>query len=152
MELSELAQDIDLEEEGVEVDLPCGATVKVARLNNSKARVRTERLMARFRHLERAGKPIPGKEQRRILVEVIAHDVLKGWSLAEDGKPVPYTPERAIEILSDEKFRDFFDEVREAAQYRETFVRQEVEAAEKNSGRPPAGSSSGGHSLKSSEG
>lgn len=150
MELSELAQDIDLEEEGVDVELPCGATVKVARLNNSKARARTDRLMARFRHLTRAGKDVPAKEQRRIVIEVIAHDVLKGWSLAEDGKPVPYTPERAIEIMSDEKFRDFFDEVREAAQYRETFVRQEVEDGAKNSRRPPAGSSSGGRSSKSS--
>lgn len=152
MKLSELKQDLGLEEDGVEVKLPCGVTVRVARLTNSRARARTDRLQAPFKYLTRAGKEIPRDEGRRITVDVIAHEVLKAWDLEEeDGTPIEYTPQRAMQVLSAEHYRDFLNEVIEAASYRETFARQELEDAEKNSGGPPAGSSSGGLTSSDSE-
>ena len=67
-----------------------------------------------------------------ISIEAMAHHVLLGWKDIEDddGNPLEYSPETALELLRDPGLRDLYQFVLTQANERALF-RQEVEEESK---------------------
>lgn len=111
MKLSDFATNKELEVNGVWHDLGDKTRVLVARAGNKKyteaLRSRMEKYQNRLARRDKTMEPIAEK----ILTECMAKYILLGWENLEDEnkKIIPYSVEKAIEILSDEKYKDFRD-------------------------------------------
>lgn len=137
--LSSIEVDRALQSEGIVVDYH-GIKVRLAQQNNPRARELVRRKMGLIKVRDQDGN-IPKDDLRRIIREVWAEAVILGWSEmeAEDGTPIPYTPEKALEILSDEKFSDFSQFVDSVSSNAERYFRKASETDLKNSAAPSAG-------------
>lgn len=69
------------------------------------------KLMAPYKKKIAAGKDIGLSTAKEIITKVLAKDILLGWDetvLLEDDKPVPYSEQKALELLTaDNDLRDF---------------------------------------------
>lgn len=109
--------DRTLELEGTWLDFPdnCGniLKVKVARSDGNPHYESTlTRLSKPHQKNLSKGKTIPPEESKRIMTEVAARELLLDWDseslLDDEGKPVKYSVDNAIELLtSDNDLRDF---------------------------------------------
>jgi len=125
--LSDLRVDPALETEGVWVDFAAGVRLRIARLANPRFQ---ERIFA-LAHRNGAAESEPTKEERdQQLRRAVAETVLVGWDQVEeeDGSPMPYSPERALEVLSDPGLRDLYEFVLRRAQDVELYRRRRLEA------------------------
>lgn len=113
------------EENGVWVVFDDDVEVKVARLNNKKARDLRRTLEKPYRNFS----TIPDKAAEEILIKVVAQAVIKDWKgvTDEDGAVIPFNAENAIAVLTE--YPDFLNDVVNAAMARETFSVEGVEAA-----------------------
>lgn len=116
VKLESIAQDVALEREGREVEFVPGLRFKVAAIDNARARELYAAKLRAVREANGRGRVAPDVLER-ITNEVTAEAVLVGWDGLEDaaGKPVPWSREKALEILTDEKFRKVRQFVQEAA-------------------------------------
>ena len=126
--------DVDLENNGVEVDLGDGAFVTVRRSNNK--RFADALMRARKPHERRIQRGNNTAEFRALLDDLtrkaVAEHVLIGWRGIEvDGKPIKYSPQAAEKLMKE--FEDFQEDVLTAANSRETFRKEVIEENEKNS-------------------
>lgn len=133
MRFSEYQTDQTLEEEGVWVGLRKGdAEVLVARAGNSQHEALVRRLRKKhgrgFRNDE-----LPREVEEQIALDALSRTILLGWRGIEDddGKEIPYTPEKARELLK--LSRDFRLEVTQIATEMEVFRKEEQEEAKKSS-------------------
>lgn len=138
VKLSSLKADLAREANGDEVESlrwP-GVKFRVSALTKPSYRVKRDAL---FQRLQRRfkGKPIPQDELGPAIGRLYAEEILHGWS----GMDEPYTPERALEVLSDPAFREVVAEVEYCAGTLSEIDAEFVEDASKNSGKPSAGSS-----------
>ena len=92
-----------------------GVALRVRGLNNPDARRLREKLASE------AGKggPIAGEKLDAIASEVIAEAILLDWNLTDDGAPLPFSKEKAAELLADE---DIGPLLREAVSYAASVV------------------------------
>jgi hypothetical protein len=74
------------------------------------------------------------KLDQQITKEAVAKTVLLGWeNLTDDeGQPIPYTPEKALEILNDPAYADIYRFILTMASSQQLFRVKEQERAEKN--------------------
>lgn len=132
--LSSLKTNVVQEEEGVWVPYAQGIQLRIARYGNRSFKARMERLTKP--HLRQIRKnSFPEEEAQKFLNECLAHHVLLGWKGldGENGKPLKYTPDEALKILSDPEYQDFYNDVVELSKDRQLFKEQDMQDAEGNS-------------------
>lgn len=118
--------DPDLEENGVDVPLADGVTIKLARWGNKRFNALFKKLIAPHRHLLRAQQEIPEAVMTDIMIRTMAHTIILGWSgVLYQGKPMEFSPENAATLLKASKV--FQDRVTGMSQDIKTFQRSEVE-------------------------
>lgn len=120
----------DLEAEGVWVDLGEGASVKVARAGNKENRAAIKRLIAPHKVALRNDK-LPDDIMEKIAIEAMATTILLDWKgIAEDGKPVPYSRDNAVRLLT--VYKDFRDQISSLSGEMALFQAEAEAAAVKN--------------------
>lgn len=143
MKISAFRTDENLEVEGVWVDIGDGGKVKVARLGNPNHRKVSQALGRPHQAQIRANRLRP-EVAEKLGIQATAQAILLDWEgiTDDDGKPVPYSQGKALDLLTE--FKDFRDLVLEIAGEMETFREQEIEESVGNSGSASVGKSSGG--------
>lgn len=137
VKLASLRADSALERAGDWVDalsIP-GVSFKVRSINYPPYTVARDMLFQRFRR-KYGAKPAPQAVMNVELGKLYAQHLLLDWK----GFDVPYTPEQAMEILSDDEFRDVIAAVEQAAGGVGQADIEFVDATAKNSEAPSAGS------------
>lgn len=133
MKLSEMMVDKKAQEEGEWVDWRDGVRVKVRSAETAAYSKLHEKLQKPYANILRHGGRIPREKTEEILIQCLAECVLVDWDgiIDDDGKPIKYTPEKALKFLTEAiDFRDF---VTMAAYDRNNFRLKAKEAATKNS-------------------
>lgn len=127
MKLSRFTTDSTLELNGVWVDIGEGAKLLVARVGNPRYRERLRALMKPYKRQVRTD-TLPEDLSEDMVLRAFSETILLGWEGLEDedGKAVPYSREKAYELLRD--LRDFRAIVAEIAQEQETYRAMEAEA------------------------
>lgn len=141
VKLKSIAVDPKAEAEGVWLEYVAGFKVKVASTATRAFRDAMEAAMLPYRELIRADQ---GKEKgerkftdemrTQVLREVVAKHVLVGWEGLEDddGQPLPYSPERALELLSDPAMHRLVSWLETAAASEEVYRAERLERDRKN--------------------
>ena len=126
MKISTFATDLDLEENGVWVDIGQGASLLIARQGNPRYN----------EHVRKTCKPhsrqirnqtISEELSNELLIASLAETILLDWKGLEDdkGKPIKYSKKAAIELLTG--LKDFRALVQEIAREQATFRAAEIE-------------------------
>lgn len=145
MDLSRFKTDTALEDEGVwtTIDAATDAEIRIARIGNRRYRETMARRLKPYRRALRAG-TLDESVTERITAEVLAETVLLDWrGLTVGDEPLPYSRDKARDLLLDPAFRDFRDLVVELAGELDLYRERDLEDAEKNFATSCAGSSSG---------
>ena len=128
MELSKFKSDIEKVENGTWIDLGDGLHICVARTGNKKSVAMFNKLTKPYRQMIERG-TMPDDKYREINVKIVAETILLGWrGLSDKGVEVPYSPEKAAEILSDPAYAGFLKLVQDLAAEEEVFRVEEVAA------------------------
>lgn len=120
--------DPELEEEGVDIPLADGVSVKLARWGNKRFDALFKKLVAPHRHLLRNNQDIPPAVMTEIMIRVVAETVLLGWTgfrRKGSDEPLPFSVENAKKLLTES--RAFQDRVTAMAQDLRNFQRAEQE-------------------------
>ncbi len=127
--------DTDKEIQGVDVPLGEGFVIRVARVGNKRAaKLFQELASAPDVAMARRAGALTEEKEREIMMEVYSKTILVGWSgLTDNGKEVPYSPEKAKELLA---VPDFLRVVQDFAQTQENFRRASIEGATDALGKP----------------
>ena len=150
MDLREFKTDPTLEEEGKEIVVDETTTIKIARYNNPAMRKMQERISEPYQKVVGRGK-ISDKTAGVILARCMAKHILKGWTgLFLDGEEIPYSEEKALELLTDPTLNDFKEQVLFESQKMENYREERLEEDLKNSPRPSSTAHGGRKSSKSS--
>lgn len=104
MELQKIRDGVDRVVQGAWVDnIPFaevkGLALRVRGLYNQDAERIREEMVAKLPEDRR--QKIEGDDADAILTAVLAYAAVQDWNLTEGGEPIPYTPERAVEMFSD---------------------------------------------------
>lgn len=130
--LSEIAMDVKMAEKGRWVDYHFGIRLLIASGHSPayrKARSAIIRRHTRGRRLS-----IDPETIVEMLKPIAARHLLLGWQNIEDekGKPIDYSPQKALEIFNDPGMADFYDFVLDSAGEAEAYMQQAVEDDAKN--------------------
>jgi hypothetical protein len=135
VKLTSIAADLAKEEQGDWIGSPTlpGVEFLVSSLNKpayvTARDLSLQRLARRYK-----GKPPPPAEMSAEAGKLYCKHILHGWR----GFDVPYSPEKALEILTDPAFRVMLQEVEWCAGQVGQAEVEFIEDAEKNSGAPSA--------------
>lgn len=143
LKLSDFSYDAKLAEEGVWVEIGEGASLKLAKLGNTKNRKLINDLKKPYRSFEISKKDLPDDVVKRITIKSVAETVLLDWKgiVDDDGKEIPFSIAAAAEALAIDAFMGM---VLGLANDQATFRAEEAEAEAKNSSTPlPISSSKG---------
>lgn len=122
--------DAKLELEGVWQDIGDGARVLIARIGNKNHTARINELRAPYKVQIRAGR-LGDDVWQKIATKAMPGCILLDWEgLKDDGKPVVYSEEKALELLT--KYPDFRDLVSGLANEIDSFQKAEEEKVLKN--------------------
>lgn len=106
-------------------------SVLVAEAQNPRFRSELQRLRLRDQHILRAAGDKWAAELQKLTDEAAAATVLLDWRNLEgdDGQPVPYSREKALEILRDPSLWQFRQAVLDFAQHGVAYRKEAEEAA-----------------------
>ena len=126
--------DLEKSEEGRWVKDPWGAGIEtlIARAGNKKAREMTVKLsQERLREIK-AKRPGVVEE---IAKTVAAHCVCKNWRGmdGDDGEPLPYSSETALEIFNDPRYAHYWEHVQGESGLDDEYIAESMEGAAGNS-------------------
>lgn len=122
--------DTSLEEKGVWIQMDEETKVLIARNGNAKYREVMTRRTAPFKAAIR-NNILPEKTAEKILIEAMADAILLGWEgMKENGAEIPYTRDKAVEMLT--KYKEFRDFISETASQVELYKQQEDAASAGN--------------------
>jgi len=126
MKISSFATDLDLEENGVWVDIGDGARLKLARIGNP-AYTKLQRELAKPLRQQLRRNSVPQDKLLDIQLQLLSRTVLLDWEGLEDdkGKKIKYSTENAFQLMRD--LKDFRRLVEETADEQATFARIEAE-------------------------
>jgi len=132
--LSNFRTDTAKETEGVWVDYSEGIRFKIARWNNREFRRFLEKLARPNTRAFRKAGGRRGELWDSLIKQAAAKYVLLGWENVDDdgGKPIKYSPDKALEILSDPELSAIWEFVCEAALDEAMYLQEDGEDAEKN--------------------
>jgi len=132
--LSNLYQiDESLENEGVLVEISQDIKIKVAAMGNKEYLKIKEKVFKPYRGAKKRNN-LDQNVEEDLYNQIMAKTVLIGWEgiKDEEGKEVPYSYEKAYEILSDPTMKHFKATVLEIALEAETFRSQDKDDDAKN--------------------
>lgn len=116
VELRSLKVDLDAASNGRWVTFVPGLKLLVARYLHPKHRDAIHKLYADW-HAEHGTQDVPGSVNAEITRKSIAEAILLGWEgLEDDGEQVPFSVEKATEIMLDPEMVDLQDFVCECSQ------------------------------------
>ena len=143
MELKKIRIDPKKQSEGVWFEVDDDTSLLIARMNNPKFNKEFERETRQSRRFAKRGM-LPDDKAAEIVDKVVAKTVLLGWKgLKQDGEEIPYSEEKALELLQDEELASFKEIVFDLATSEENFRREEIEDARKKSESSSSGSQNG---------
>lgn len=131
--LSSLKTDAKRSEEGVWQEIGEGFEVKVARLGHPEYKAYVAKLSKpHLRSIQREG--IGSAKLREIQQRAVSRHILLDWRGLhdDDGSEIPYSQEKALELLSDPDYSELLDIILELAQDVELFRAASVEEAAGN--------------------
>lgn len=131
--LNKLRVDSAKSTEGVWVPFAEGIEVKIARMNNPEfVRYYAEISESHLRQLRRR----TGVDDKAadLMKDAVAHCIIKDWRNLQDdkGKEIKYTPEKALELISDEANLIFYDFILDASSSFQLFFEQNKAESAKN--------------------
>ena len=131
--LTQFQGDVAREEQGVWVEYAAGVEFRIARLNNPAYQKCLRKLLKADGRRFRRRRPTD-ENAEKLTNRALAQHVLVDWRNLEDedGSPIPYSVEKALEILSDPQYHDIRDFVVEVATDSDVFAAEEREDAEGN--------------------
>ena len=134
MKLSTIQQNVEAAEEGVWIEeVYEGLSVKVARNGNRAASKLTKALFKPHQaQYERNKSSVSDKIFEGIQLTVLCQALIKDWKGLEDdeGNEIPFSPEKAREILSDDANRDFREVIQSLTEEQEVFRARVVETTQ----------------------
>lgn len=131
----EYETDKDAEENGVWVDFPSGARVRIARWMCQRHRDELERLRRPYQDSLRAGGKIPAEKTEEINNKAASVALILDWEgVFISGKLTSYTPDLGEKVLKE--LEDFKEDVFQAAMLRQTFNKRALEIARENLAKP----------------
>jgi len=131
--LSKFRLDKDKSTEGIWVKFMADIEVKIARMYNPEFNKYYAEISEPY--LNQIRRKTADKDTKSDLIkDAVAHCIIKDWKNIEDenGKPIKYSPEKALEIISDEANVIFYDFVLDIANSFYLFFEQQKEQAVKN--------------------
>lgn len=150
MDLREYKTDPQLEEEGKEIRVDETTTITIARFNNPAFRKMQERISEPYQKAVGRGK-ITDEQAGKILSRCMAKHMIKGWTgLTLDGKDIPYSEEKCLELLLDPTLNDFKEQVLLESQRIENYREERLEDDLKNSESLPTTEAGGTKKGKTS--
>ena len=133
MELQDYIRDEKLESEGVWFSIDSTTRIKVARAFTQKYGKVLRNEMKPYRYALDHGM-LNEEKSSQIMAKVMAECVLMDWEgLTLNGEEVPYSTEKAYEILKDPQFRDFLRMVDEMSKDSAAFRESAMQEKAKNS-------------------
>lgn len=137
--------DPDKSRRGTPIELEGGVRVFIARARIRLWRARVRELLEPHRKELRAG-TLPLDVLTRIEGEAAADTLIRGWEglTDDDGDVVPYSPEKARELMTDPRYERFQDLIIGEAEHLENFRAEVGEQSLGNSSGACAGDSSSG--------
>ena len=131
--ITEIKSDMEKVEKGVEVDYAAGIKLCIASINNSDYKKARTRLLRPYLRQVRA-KALTSDQILDILKPAAAKHLLVGWKNIEDenGKPIDYSPDKALEFFNDPALSDLYNFVLETAGENEVYRQELTEDAEGN--------------------
>lgn len=144
--------DVDLEIDGVWVQLKGGIQVKVAALGNENHVAAMETIFAPHRGLQRRG-ALDKDVEEELHTKAICKSVLLDWKnmVDREGKPLPYNFQNAYDLLMDPTMKRFKADILVIAQEAESFKKQDDEDSVGNSSKSSSGKSNTGTKSKKSK-
>lgn len=141
--LSLIAVDPERERKGVWVTSSDGFQVLVARMGNMDFNRALERLRRDWR--DSKGRDPSDAESLQLWREAFCAFVVRGWRDVQDldGKPLEYSPDAALAVLTDERFHELGDWIIREANKFENYRLKRIEETQGNSGAGSSGSSTG---------
>lgn len=142
VKLSEIATDLNAEEEGVWAEYVPGFKVKIASTATRAFKEAVEKAHAPYLELMRSDSGKPAEERKftremrqKIVREITSRLIVRDWIgwEGDDGKQVPYSPEKALEVLSDPRFHRLESWIDSIASSDEAYRLARVERDRKNS-------------------
>lgn len=123
MDITKFRTDAEKEKKGVWIPIGEGAELLIARWGNPDMIKVSERLMepAEIRQAFRHG-ALSEEKAQEINTEIMAEAILLNWrGLEENGKAIPYSKEKAIELL---RIKDFSGLVTQISKTQENYRAQ----------------------------
>lgn len=139
--LSDIAIDPQAATDGVWETYADTFEVRIARTNNRRYQQMLGEAIAEHGGLRK----LTPEESDAIVVRCMGAAIVTGWRglFDDEGKEVPYSPERAAAILGDPRYQDFRDWVAMRAADRERYRARSIEEDAKHLGEGSSGSSAG---------
>ena len=118
------------EVEGLNKDFGDGCFIKIARIGNSEYKKYFQKITKPYQKAIRRG-VLSDEIADKLLIDAMANKIVLGWSgMTEDDKPVEYSVENCIRILT--TYTDLKDQIQEIANEMESFKAEDDEDLEKN--------------------
>lgn len=134
MKLSQIQNNPELETNGVWENYGGGLKVKIARMNNPKYEEYLRELSKPHMRRLRSGN-LENDIIEEITKKAVARYVLIGWEgmLDENDNDVPYSEQKALEIISDPRYKDFYRDIVDMSNDRSLFRTEFLGEQAKNS-------------------
>lgn len=118
--------DKSKETEGVEAEY-YGVKLKIARANNTNFKHLFRTLFAPYKYQVEHNQNIPEEISEDIMLKCYSQTILVGWSGLKDsdGKEIPYSHEKAYELLKDDD--DAYEFVKNQSNNMDAFIKKEEE-------------------------
>jgi hypothetical protein len=133
--LSAIRTDLKRAEEGTWVPFAEGIEVCIASLNTERFKAARRRLLKPHVRELRAGTAEAGERILELIKPAVARFIVVDWRNLQDdeGEPIPYSPEKCLELFHDPTLQDFYAWVLNTAGESELFRQELLDDAEKNS-------------------
>jgi hypothetical protein len=147
------ATDVNLENDGVVVELAPGLEVTIRSTLSEKYLRTFERLRKPYEKLLKNGNKLSQDQNLQIMQKAIAQAILIDWKGVYDreGNEIPFSTENALKILSDPQMMRFLEDIYEAANSKATFEEEEIEEATEALKKSSDGNSNGEKSTPKSK-
>jgi len=123
--------DLEKEKEGTWVDLSDDRKVLLARWMNDNHRSSIQTAYAPYNKIAASGRPVPEATARKLNIRCMAESIVLGWDgpgwTDRAGKPLPYSRENCIQVLTD--LKDLYDQLSGMAQQVDLFKKEVAAAA-----------------------